>query len=109
MFQEQGNERALPRLELLAAPVDWAFRQDSSGKIPGANVLEVNLDALGDPLNLFDNGVWQGIGIVPKRVELFLNPGYGFGRGVFPEQLVIMSESTSGFIDRAKKAGFGAV
>ena len=77
----------------------------AAGNSLGVRVLEPDLDSFGDALDLFDDGVRQGIGLLPQRRELFVYPRNAFGRGVFPQDLVVLREGALRLVDRAEEAG----
>ena len=74
-----------------------------------ARLLETDLHAIGNALDLLDDGVGERVGVLPERVELLLDPGDAFRRGVFPENLVVLREGALGLVDRAKEAGLRSV
>jgi hypothetical protein len=57
MVQKHRNEGALPRLELFPSAVDWAFDQRGGRQFVGLRLLEAYFYAIGDALDLFDDGV----------------------------------------------------
>ena len=57
VLQEHRHEGALPGLKLLATAVDRAFGQRGGRELLGRRLVEANLDAIGDALDLFDDGV----------------------------------------------------
>ena len=77
----------------------------AAGSSSGCCLLEADLDAIGDALDLLDDGVGQRIGVLPERVELLLDPGDAFRRRVFPEDLVVLGKGALGLVDRAEEAG----
>ena len=79
MLEKHGDEGALPGLELFAAAVDRAFGQGGGGQFVRRHFLEANLDAIGDALDFLDDGVGQGKGVLPERLELLLDPRDAFG------------------------------
>jgi len=44
-------------LELLSPTVDWTFSQGSARNLRGRRFLKTDLDAVGDSLNFFDDGL----------------------------------------------------
>jgi hypothetical protein len=75
VLEKHRHERALPRLELLAAAVDGALGERRRRQLVRLRGSETDLDPLGDALDLLDDGVGQGVGVLPERVELLLDPG----------------------------------
>ncbi len=99
MLEEHRDERALPGLELLAAAVDRALGEGRRGEVVVGQVLEADLDAVGDPLDLLDDRVRQRVAVGPERLELFLDPGDALIRRVLPEDLVVLGEGALGLVD----------
>src|SRR5690606_6022752 len=109
MLEERGDEGALPWLKLLPGAVDGCFCQRGCGKLNGCDLTEVDLDALRDALDLLDDGVGQGVGVLPEGGELLLYPGDAFRGRVLPEDLVVLGERALALVDRAQEAGLAAV
>ena len=57
VLQDRRDKGALPGLELLAAAVDGCLGERRRGQLLGIGVVESDLDALGDALDLFNDGV----------------------------------------------------
>ena len=75
MLEERRDERSLPGLELLTSPVDRRLRERCGRQLHWCDVIETDLDALRDALDLLDDGIGQRVGVRPQRREFFLHPG----------------------------------
>src|SRR5262249_32765856 len=98
------HERALPGLELFSPSVDGGLRESGRRQVRAPRLLESDLQAVRNALDLLDDGVREGVRIRPQRRKLFLNPGDAFGRRVFPQDLVVLGEGALRLVDRSKKA-----
>jgi hypothetical protein len=67
--------------------------------------------AAAEPLDVFDDEIGQRHGrmVRPQGVELLLDPGHGFRRRVFPEQLVVQRPGRLGLVHAAQERRLGAV
>ena len=84
MGEKRRYERALPRLKTFASAIDRRFGKGSSGQFAGSRLLETDFDAIRDTADLLDDGVGKRVGVGPESLELLLDPGRSFGRGVLP-------------------------
>ena len=109
MLEEDRDEGALPGLELLASPVDRALGQGRRREVVVGDILEADLGAGCDPLDLLDDRVRQRVAVGPERLELLLDPGDPFVGRVLPEDLVVRGEGALRLVDRAEERGLRAV
>ena len=105
MLKEHRHEGALPRLKLFSTAIDRTLSQRRAWQLLRRRFLEANLNAVGNALDLFNDGIGERIGIFPECVELLLYPFNAFRGGIFPQYLVVMREGALGLVDRSKKAG----
>ena len=73
MFEKHGDEGALPGLQLLPSTVDRAFDQGGGRQCVRCHFREVNLDAIGDALDFFDDSIGQGERLLPEPLELLFD------------------------------------
>ena len=99
VLQKHRHERTLPGLQLLSAPIDRALGERRAGQLFDLRLLEANLQALGDALDLFDDGLGQRVGVLPERLELLFDPGNALGRCVLPQNLVVLGEGALCLVD----------
>lgn len=104
MLQERGDERSLPGLKLLAAPVDRRFHHRGSGNVLGRQVAERDLNTLRNPFDLGEDRVRQIVALCPQRLELLVNPSATIFGGVFPEDLVVFGKRSPALVDAPQEA-----
>ena len=74
VLEERRDERSLPGLELFTSPVDRRLCERCGRQLRWCDVIETDLDALRDALDLLDDGIRQRVGVRPQRREFFLHP-----------------------------------
>ncbi len=88
-------------MELFTPAVDGAFRQGRARQFTRFRFIKTDLHTIRDTLDFFNNGIGQGISVLPKGIKLFFHPCDTFRGCVLPEDFVVLGKRAFGLVDGA--------
>ncbi len=105
VFEEHDDEGPLPGLQAVAAAIDGRLDQSAGGHVLRPQLVDCDFPLARAAADLLDDRVRQRYAAAPQVLELHLDPGDAFRRGVLPNDLVVLAPALAGLVQAADEGG----
>src|SRR5690606_1701079 len=97
--QAFSQKALLPRLKLLPFTVSGGLdKRSGCNAFVVVELSKLHFPSITAPMDFADHCARQGFGSIPEEIKLFLDPGYTFGRIVFPQNFVVALPTATRFV-----------